>query len=36
VLGGKRAVVGAQPVDLLQEQIELAEEEFRAERYEPD
>jgi len=36
VLGGKRAVVGAQPVELLQEQIELAEEEFRAERYEPD
>jgi predicted DsbA family dithiol-disulfide isomerase len=36
VLGGKRAVVGAQPVDLLQQQIELAEEEFRAERYEPD
>ncbi|MFP3921681.1 MAG: DsbA family oxidoreductase [Dichotomicrobium sp.] len=29
VLGGKRAVVGAQPVDLLTEQIELAEEEFR-------
>ncbi len=36
VLGGKRAVVGAQPVELLQEQIELAEEEFRADRYEPD
>lgn len=36
VLGGKRAVVGAQPVDLLQQQIELAEEEFRAERYDPD
>lgn len=36
VLGGKRAVVGAQPVELLQEQIELAEEEFRAERYKPD
>lgn len=36
VLGGKRAVVGAQPVELLREQIELAEEEFRAERYDPD
>jgi len=36
VLGGKRAVVGAQPVELLSEQIELAEEEFRAERHEPD
>ncbi len=36
VLGGKRAVVGAQPVELLTEQIELAEEEFRAERHDPD
>jgi len=36
VLGGKRAVVGAQPVDLLTEQIELAEEEFRAERHDPE
>lgn len=36
VLGGKRAVVGAQPVELLAEQIELAEEEFRAERYQPE
>lgn len=36
VLGGKRAVVGAQPVELLQEQIELAEEEFRAERLDLD
>ncbi len=36
VLGGKRAVVGAQQVELLQEQIELAEEEFRAERLDLD
>ena len=36
VLGGKRAVVGAQPAELLAEQIELAEEEFRAERYQPE
>jgi predicted DsbA family dithiol-disulfide isomerase len=36
VLGGKRAVVGAQPADLLAEQIELAEEEYRAERYQPE
>jgi predicted DsbA family dithiol-disulfide isomerase len=35
ILGGKRAVVGAQPVELLTEQIELAEEEFRAERHDP-
>jgi predicted DsbA family dithiol-disulfide isomerase len=36
VLGGKRAVVGAQPVELMSEQIELAEEEFRAERHQPE
>ena len=36
VLGGKRAVVGAQPAELLAEQIELAEEEFRADRYKPE
>jgi len=36
VLGGKRAVVGAQPAELLAEQIELAEEEFRAQWYQPE
>jgi len=36
VLGGQRAVVGAQPVEVLCEQIELAEEEFQAKNYQPE